>query len=559
MASTDHVRPPGLRIDGTRRAALLFLALALVLSWPLALHLPNGLINDNADAHLFLWTLAWDTHAFLSQPLAIFDANIYYPQARTLAYSENAIGSAIFAAPILWLTGNPVLALNLVLLFCIVTSGVGAFVLARRLGLGVPAAILCGIVFAFSPPRFFRIAQLHLTAIQWLPLALAALHAYLDHGRARHVRWWAALFTLQALASGHGAVFLILATGSLLAYRFALGEPLRPVQRARDLGLVGAALLLPAAIAFIPYRAVQVEMGLRRSLVNWAPSPESFLAAPTHVQRALLSIAGRTDVLAAADAYLFPGFLPLLLACAALTYRAPGWRMDMRAFYVLLTLVSLLLSMGPPLGIWPFVYWIPGLNFIRVPSRFTILAVLGLAVLAAFGFERLTRRFSPAIVRVLAVGAGVLLVAEFAATPLRIHPFAIERPAAERWLAAQPTPFSVVEIPVARSERTHTRYMLHSMLHWQKTVHGYSGIRPRLHTELYGRLRTFPNDAALEILERLGVDYLIAHADLYPSGEWAKVDEWLKAFAPRLALVHAEENDRVYRLVHAVGSGAPRP
>jgi hypothetical protein len=42
--------------------------------------------------------------------------------------------------------------------------------------------------------------------------------------------------------------------------------------------------------------------------------------------------------------------------------------------------------MGPPLGIWPLVYWLPGLNFIRVPSRFTILALLGLAVLAAFGF-----------------------------------------------------------------------------------------------------------------------------------------------------------------------------
>jgi hypothetical protein len=33
-------------------------------------------------------TLAWDTHAFTT-PLSIFDANIYYPERHTLAYSEN--------------------------------------------------------------------------------------------------------------------------------------------------------------------------------------------------------------------------------------------------------------------------------------------------------------------------------------------------------------------------------------------------------------------------------------------------------------------------------------
>jgi hypothetical protein len=246
-------------------------------------------------------------------------------------------------------------------------------------------------------------------------------------------------------------------------------------------------------------------------------------------------------------------------AFARLRHRAAGWRRDMRAFYALLMAVAVLLSMGPPLGIWPLVYWLPVLNFIRVPSRFTILALLGLAVLAAFGFERIARRCSSNGQRALAAIVLALLIAEFAAIPLRMHPFTIERPAAERWLAAQPTPFAVVEIPVARAERTHTRYMLHSMGHWQKTIHGYSGIRPRLHTDLYGRLRTFPNDEALGVLERLGVDYLVAHAGLYPPGEWLKVEARLASYAPRLTLVHAEGEDRVYRLAGAGARETPRP
>jgi len=41
------------------------------------------------------------------------------------------------------------------------------------------------------------------------------------------------------------------------------------------------------------------------------------------------------------------------------------------------------------------VYSWPGFNFIRVPSRFSILGVLCLAVLAGFGFERLAARATP--------------------------------------------------------------------------------------------------------------------------------------------------------------------
>ena len=573
MAS-PATRSSGTRRIGAGRATLVFAALTLGLSYPFFLHLPGALLVNNPDAHLFLWTLAWDAHAFLEQPLRIFDANIYYPQARTLAYSENAIGSAIVAAPVLWLTGNPVLALNLVLLLCIAASGVGAFVLARSLGLGVPAAFLCGTIFAFSPPRFFRIAQLHLTAIHWIPFALAALHIYFADGRARYLRIWAALFLLQALSSGHGTLFLLLGSAGLMLYRIALGEPLMVVRRLRDLGWPGVALLTPALLAFLPYRTVQLEVNLRRSLVNWAPSPESFLAAPTHVQRQLLSWAGMPDVLGDADAYLFPGFLPLILGCLALL-RKPGagheppavtslgrigtLRNDMRVFYLLLTIACVLLSVGPPLGIWPLVYWLPGLSFIRVPSRFTILAVLGIAVLAAFGFERLTARLSIRRRNAAALATGLLLVLEFAAMPHRINVFTIERPAVEEWLDLQPKPFSVAEIPVARSERTHTRYMLHSMVHWQKTVHGYSGIRPPLHTRLYTELRTFPNERALATLESLGVDYLIAHTDLYPPGEWAKVEPRLKLFESRLRLVHAEDGGLVFRLVNTAARQEPRP
>ena len=141
----------------------------------------------------------------------------------------------------------------------------------------------------------------------------------------------------------------------------------------------------------------------------------------------------------------------------------------------------------------------------------TMLALLGLAVLAGMGFERLSAFLSPRTRVALAAIAGGLLVAEFAAIPLGTVPYHVEIPAIDRWLAGRPTPFVVAELPLAdpanlgARERRHTEYMLHSMAHWQKTVEGYSGLRPPLHEALYAQLQRFPDERSLRGLAQLEI------------------------------------------------------
>jgi hypothetical protein len=634
------------------KVLLAFVALTLVLTYPLSLDPAGRVMAIAADTDLFIWTLAWDAHAFVTQPLALFDANIYYPQARTLAYSENLIGAAIFSAPVWWMTGNAVLAMNVAALSSCVLCGVGAWLLARRIGLSSGAAFVAGVVFAFAPPRFLRLTQLHLTMIQWLPFALAFLHSYLDSGQRRDLRLAAMFFSLQALSSGHGAVFTALAAAALVVYRVALGERIDPGRRLKDLGFAGAALLVPAVLVTLPYLAVQREMQLRRSLEDastWAVSAVSFLASPTHVHEYLLSRFTNRRINDEAWAFLFPGYLPLLLSIAAfvpfrraassarpfygsawtraalalelfalaalalsiyvaaigpirwrtgdwtllsvrdaarpaaalalaaagrlalrrrapvsLAARADRWRdrtrswrelrrCDPRVFYGLLAIGTLWLSASPPIGLWPAVYWLPGLNFIRVASRFTLLAVLCLAVLAAFGFERLTGRLSRRRRVAAAAIVCALLLVEFADVPLGTSAYRVAPPAADVWLDHQPKPFSVVELPVPTAaeggeERRQTAYMLHSMAHWQKTVHGYSGLRPTLHYELFRQLRVFPDEASIARLTALGVNYAVVHIDLYPAGEWRAVEERLRQFENVLKLVYSTDTARVYAI-----------
>jgi hypothetical protein len=644
---TPEVRPPAGELRRTVAAAVLYLAITLLLAYPLALNPRSSVMPGDPDTDLFMWTLAWNTHALTTDPLSVFDANIYYPHRNTLAFSENLLGSTLFAAPVLWTTGDTILALNVVSLSSIVLSALGAFVLARRLGLGLPAALLCGMAFAFSPPRFFRLGQLHLTTLQWVPFCLAFMHTYLDGGWRRDLRIALGLFSLQVLTSGHGAVFLLVALVCLLGYRFLLGEALGPGRRLRDVGVPGVLLLTPAVLMFAPYRYVQEAFGLRRSLEGWETPASSFFASPAPLHRLLFE---RLGVAFAEEpsAFLFPGFLIVILAVAAvvpsrrerrtldaaaawprgwprlafsvslvailaalvavwihafgpirvraggamllsardpwrawvvasvaaamrlaLIRRVPlrprarldafsaGWRRfgvrhrrSAVAVYGLLTVLGILLAAGPPFGLWPLVYDLPGFNFLRVPSRFMLLAVLGLSVLAAFGFERLTARFGGRGRAMAAAGVTAVLIAECLTIPLPgYRRYDVVIPPADRWLATQPGPLVIAELPTDHhDERRQSTYMLHSMAHWQKTIHGHSGIRTPLHLELYGKLRDFPSAASMDMLTELGVTHIVLHPRMYEPEDWAEASAVFPTVQDRLERVYDDGDSQVFRL-----------
>jgi hypothetical protein len=559
----------------TAAVVTLFTALTLVMTFPLWVHPASTMLTNGADADLVLWILSWDAHAFLHQPFALFDANIYYPFHNTLAFAENLIGTAIFSAPVQWLTGNPVLALNVVSLLSCVLCGIGAWVLGRQLGLGMAASILTGIIFAFSPPRFMRIEQLHLATVHWIPFGLATLHAYLDRGRPRDLKLTALFFMLQALSSGHGAVFMLVACGGLLVYRVVLGEPVRLWRWLRDLGVTGALLLLPVALAALPYRRVRAEMGFQRDLLDWTIPATSFLASPSHIHAWLAARVPDAQISQTAGAYLFPGLLTIVLAVAAVFVTDAGrgfspaagslsgvWyqrvqvqhRTNAVTFYGLLTLFTILVTIGPPFGIWPLVFGLPGFDSIRVPSRFTILGVLGLAVLAGIGFERLSARWWPAKRRAAAVVAGAILMAEFLVAPLEVIPYQENIAGIDRWVATQSAPSVIAEVPVVdpadalRAEGRQAIFMLHSTAHWQKTVHGYSGFRSPDHTRLYEHLFRFPTDEGLRALADFGVTRIIVHRDAYDPDQWRDVESRIARFSDWLQLEHTDGDGRSYAL-----------
>lgn len=639
--------------DGQRKrfwtVGAVYLAITIAFTYPFSMHLGSQLLSVDSDSLLIQWILAWDVHAFTHQPFHIFDANTFAPLPNTLAFAENLIGGALMAAPIIWLTGNIVLALNAVSVLSIPLSGLGTYLLARRVNVSFLGAFLAGLVFAFTPPRFLRIEQFQLTTIQWIPFCLAYVHAYLDGGRARDLRIALVFFSLQALTGGHGAAFLMAGIVALLIYRFGLGEPLEIVQRLKDMGVAGALALLPTILVFLPYRAAQANMGLARNLDGWATAPSSFLASPTHID---LKILGYLPAWASdrPDAYLFPGWVPLaillmallfprrrpvdptpratiwlrratllleviavvyavtavyallsdaprlklfgvevmsfrhsgrlwLIAGAALALRlwlrtrvplnlaarakaalARRWaamrvlRHNSAIFYLFIMLFCAWLLVGPPYGVWQYVYEWPILSFIRVPTRFVLLGLVGLSVLAGMAYDRIVWRFSRATRVVIGGVVCTLCLIEFAAMPMEGRPPRNEIPAIDRWLNTLPKPFTIAEVPLPDPENVglanalNAAYIVHSTAHWQKTVNGWSGLLPPEHQDLFAALWKFPDTTSLDQLDRFGVTYVVVHAQFTDAQQRAQTDAEVVPFASRMTLVHEEADGRVYAL-----------
>ncbi len=528
----------------------LYTVLTLVMMYPISVN-PSGLkLGGGADPSLYIWTIGWGTHALTHAPWAAFDANIFFPFKHTLAFSENALGSAALAIPVMWLTGDPLTSTNVVAIVAVMLCAFGGYYLGRTLGLSPAAAFMTGLIFAFAPPRFARLAQIHL-AVHWVPFCLAFLHRYLNDGRPRHLHAALALFSLQALTSGHGAALLILGSALIIGFRLAGGMPLAVVTRVRDVGVTGLLVLVPAPLMFIPYWFARREVGLERVLDDVGVTWSSYLSSPSHVHKWMMaSLPDWVWLRQEPDAFLFPGFVPLVLAALALSRLVPRERWT----YLAMIVITAWMTIGPPFSIWRWVYWLPGLNFIRVPSRFTLLGILALAVLAGFGFDRVSKSWPQTRRRFAAAGIATLLLIECAFMPIDARPFKIDSTAVDHWLNTQPKPFSVAEFPLSESRADSrradmaTNFMLHSLAHHQPTVFGYSGVEPPGYKDMYNDLIRFPSDQSITRLTNLGVTYAVVHLEYYAAEFRAEYEARLTSFGDRLRLVHQDGLGRVYRL-----------
>ena len=89
-------------------------AMTAIVTWPQALHLGDAVLRSPRP-FFSMWRLSWIAHALAHRSAALFDANIFFPELRTLAYSDATMLQGLLATPFLWAGASQVLVYNVLL------------------------------------------------------------------------------------------------------------------------------------------------------------------------------------------------------------------------------------------------------------------------------------------------------------------------------------------------------------------------------------------------------------------------------------------------------------
>lgn len=513
-------------------AALVFTVLALAFGAPLPLHMGDGVPVSGTplDAMHILYAVTWGSQILGNNPFEFFNATFFHPYNNSLAFMDHMAGVSALIAPINWASGSMYWGFNMAWLGTFVLSGLGAYLLTRHLTDCRSAAFLAGIAYAYFPFRYHNAGQLNVLAMMWIPFALLSLHVWVDTHRRRHLLWFVIFASLQFLSSLYTGVFLFLCVGLYLIVLLTMDRPrTMDLVRKQSWAILSAVMLgLVSCFPFVaPYLTARRETGLRRALGESGPFSAIPLDFITPAPQSILG--GVVPWGDSARHALFPGIVVCLLIGIWIARR--GWRTAARprtvAFYTLLAVIAMLLSLGPVLGDtaripMPFAlayYVLPGASFIRAPVRFALLGSLGLAVLAAMGLASLRRDTRVRRARNYAL-AGLAALELFAAPITMFQPLppgGIPRP--YYWLGSVSGELAVVDIPMAPDEAgesiEHARYQLYSLVHGKRIVNGVAAYVPPITRELREVMQSFPSDQSVARLRNLGVSYAFVHSEQY--------------------------------------------
>jgi len=528
--------------------------LAVLTSWPLVLHLPSRIAPDLGDPVRTAWQVAWVGHAMLHNPLHLFDANAFYPHPLSLAFSDSLLGYG----PAAFFGSGTVAALvryNLLFLFAWSLCFVGAYLLARELGLGRLGGAAAGVAFAYAPYRVTEAGHLHVISSGGLPLALfLLLRGYRRSSRGLVLAGWLVSAWQVSLGFTLGLQYCYLIGVLALLVLVHWWRSGRHTTATRDTPdadakqtrgpfvsrqvlvatLTGIAVLGVVAIYEArPYLKVSADYPTAKRTIkevkNYSAGPAAWLSASTE-NRVWSSITSgmRANVHSKNESVFFPGGLILALALVGLA--APMYTRRLRlGLAVGIGVVSILaLGMGLTGAGYPYrlLYdYAPGWDGVRVPGRVFTLATLFYALLAGAGAQLLVRRVGPWAKRqslrsVPALLGGALLLGILGEGAGHLNDPVVPQPASAEIGLTGP----VMDLPTDGALDRVWQYF--STNGFYKIPQGNSTFDIYSLDDLRGGVDGFPDKASVEKLRWYGIKTVVLHTvlpkGLPPQQGWVK-------------------------------------
>lgn len=464
-------------------ALFAYTLLTVIMTWPVVTQLNTHLVGTGDDMWVHYWN-GWWVKQVLQQGGDVYHTPLlFHPTGVSLVHHNFA-----WVNIALWLLLEPlaggIAAYNLVHLLHIPLCGLGMFLLARRLTESNAIAFVSGLIFAFWPYRMADVNHPNTISTELLPILMLVILRLFEDGKP--ILNGAIAGVVLALIGYTRWQLLILAGFMLVLYLlYTLVWERRLWTRRVVAGLVLACLA--AAVLMVPPLFPLVKEQMAGGLPG-----EVYAVSVTDREQDILAwlIPQYQHPLAALFNWAFPkyGFSDLrlrhsaYLGIVAIGLAAVGvvkQRERQRAWFWLgLAVVCFILALGPRLWFnggptdiplpYKLVEWLPPIQMLGHPRRFSALLGLPVAILGGYGALALRgwlrpqeRRFAHSAVFVLLLAP--LILVDYHSIPMSMVSARI--PAFFATLADQPDDFAIVGLP---GKRHHTEYYM-----FYQTVHDH--------------------------------------------------------------------------------------
>jgi hypothetical protein len=511
-------------------AILAGVALAVLTTWPLVLHLSTRIAPDLGDPVRTAWEIAWVGHAMLHQPLHLFDSNAFYPHPLSLAFSDSLLGYG----PTGWIGSGTVAALvryNLLFLLAWSLCFVGAYLLARELGTGRVGGAVAGAAYAYAPYKITEAGHLHVISGGGIALALFGLLRGYRHRCTVLVGagWLVAAWQISlGFTLGLQLAYLLLALALIAVYwgwrvyGRALGRALHGQRALALMTCLGIAMCgVVTVYEARPYLKVASEYPTAkrtlREVENYSSGPWALVSASSENRVwGSITAGARAHVHSKNEDVFFPGLAIGLLALIGLTASIYTRRLRIGLACGVVVCAVLAMGMGLTGAGYPYrlLYdYAPGWEGVRVPGRVFVMATLFLALLAAAGAWRLAQlarawgrgfgaRGAERLVAAVGLLIVVLLVGEGAGH--MAHPVVPQPVRAEAGL-----PAPVLDLPTDGAADRLWQYF--SAGGFYKIPVGNSTFDIPALDDLRGGMNGFPDRASVEKLRWYGIKTVVLH------------------------------------------------
>ena len=504
------VRPSDTRAEWAL-AVLVVVAVSVVSTWPLVTS--PWLVPDHQDPLFSSWRLyQWTRNLMSGGAGGLFSGNIFHPAGDVLLLSDAIPLLAVLGAPFI-AAGVPVAVVYTTLVWTgYLTAGLAMYVCARQIAGSRWGALVAAAIFTGAPVRLGHVMHVELLWTAWMPLAvLATVRLFRGHGSAAWLLGGS--LAAQFLSCIYYGVFLftlwpLLAGVEWLRTRVVLPRP--------TLVRVVAALVLSAVVAgtyAAPYQRARQVVGDREDyeVLRYSATFGDYAASPpTSV------LWGWTAGLDDGERRLFPGLLGTSLAATALVAPAAPWTMAL----AVTTVIAAEASTGLHGVTYPLLRRLaPPYRGLRVPARFGMVVLMGVALLAALGCAQLSRALGHLPGASLMAGALLALVGLEGAAVVSVRALPRRAPPVYAMLATlPPTVIAHAPMPLPNAlPGPEADFQYFAQYHRHRLLNGNSGFYPPHYLELLDHVRGLPDDRAIEALRAAGAELLLVHEQYYPT------------------------------------------